>query len=161
IRTAYLRSIEYSLTTLISYVETYGDKNLVMVFLGDHQPAPVVSGSGASRDVPVTIVAQDPSVFDRISSWGWQDGLRPDPPAPVKVTVTARGDLDPAAAFFCAGAVDKLVYCASPAVVKARDRLAGVATVVDAGDPVDLPGVLADLAARGTGRLMVEGGSSI
>jgi hypothetical protein len=54
-----------------------------MVFLGDHQPAPVVSGSGASRDVPVTIVAQDPSVLDRISSWDWQDGLRPDPHAPV------------------------------------------------------------------------------
>jgi len=83
------------------------------------------------------------------------------PPSPAKVTLTAHGDLDPAAAFFTAGTVDRLVYCASPALVKARDRLAGVATVVDAGDPVDLPGVLADLAARGIGRLMVEGGSSI
>jgi riboflavin-specific deaminase-like protein len=83
------------------------------------------------------------------------------PPSPAKVTLTARGDLDPAAAFFTAGAVDKLVYCASPAVVTARERLAGVATVVDAGDPVDLPGVLADLAARGIGRLMVEGGGSV
>jgi len=83
------------------------------------------------------------------------------PPSPAKVTLTARGDLDPAAAFFTAGRSDKLVYCASPAVVKARERLAGVATVVDAGDPVHLPGVLADLAARGVGRLMVEGGSGI
>ena len=83
------------------------------------------------------------------------------PASPAKVTVTGRGDLDPAAAFFSVGTVDKLVYCASPAVAGARERLAGVATVVDAGDPVDLPGVLADLAARGTGRLMVEGGGSI
>ena len=83
VRAAYIQSIEYSLSTLISYVETYGDKNLVLVMLGDHQPAPVVSGEGASRDVPITIVAHDPTVLDRIAGWGWQDGLRPDPHAPV------------------------------------------------------------------------------
>ena len=37
-------SIQYSLDALISYVENYGDKNLVLVFLGDHQPAPIVTG---------------------------------------------------------------------------------------------------------------------
>lgn len=83
LRTQYGLSIEYSLATLISYVETYGADNLVLVFLGDHQPAPVVTGADASRDVPVTIVARDPAVLDRISGWGWQDGLRPGPDAPV------------------------------------------------------------------------------
>jgi hypothetical protein len=73
----------YSLNSLISYVETYGDDNLVLVFLGDHQPAPVVTGEDASRDVPITIVAHDPAVLDRISGWGWQDGLKPGPHAPV------------------------------------------------------------------------------
>jgi hypothetical protein len=82
IRAAYARSIAYSLNSLISYVKTYGDDNLVLVFLGDHQPA-VVTGTGASRDVPITIVARDPAVLDRISGWGWQDGLKPDPQAPV------------------------------------------------------------------------------
>ena len=76
-------SIEYSLNTLISYVETYGDDNLVLVFLGDHQPPPIVTGEDASRDVPITIVAHDPAVLDRISGWGWQDGLKPGPQAPV------------------------------------------------------------------------------
>jgi 5-amino-6-(5-phosphoribosylamino)uracil reductase len=80
---------------------------------------------------------------------------------PVKVTLTTQGDLDPAAAFFATGAVPKFVYCASPAVQKARERLAGVATVLDGGDPVDLSGVLADLAARGVRRLLVEGGSGV
>jgi hypothetical protein len=79
----YGHSIEYSLNTLISYVKTYGDNNLVLVFLGDHQPAPVVTGEGASRDVPITIVAHDPAVLDKISGWGWTDGLRPAPKAPV------------------------------------------------------------------------------
>ena len=83
LRAAYRQSIQYSLDTLISYVDTYGDDDLVLVFLGDHQPAPIITGPGASRDVPVTIVARDRAVLDRISGWGWQDGLRPGPRAPV------------------------------------------------------------------------------
>lgn len=82
-------------------------------------------------------------------------------PTPVKVTVTGRGDLDPAAAFFAAGDVDKLVYCASSTLGQARRRLGQVATVVDGGEPVDLCQILADLHARGIGRLMVEGGGTI
>jgi hypothetical protein len=82
IRTAYAQSIAYSLTSLISWVKTYGNDNLVLVFFGDHQPA-VVTSEFASRDVPITIVAKDPAVLDRISGWGWQDGLKPGPQAPV------------------------------------------------------------------------------
>jgi hypothetical protein len=80
---AYEKSIQYSVTTLVSYLEKYGDDNLVFVFLGDHQPAPLVTGPDASRDVPITIVAKDPKVLDRIASWGWTDGLKPAPNAPV------------------------------------------------------------------------------
>lgn len=84
VRAAYGDSIQYSLNTLISYVQNYGDDDLVLVFLGDHQPNTSVTGSeGASRDVPITVVARDPAVLDRISNWGWQDGLRPNPDAPV------------------------------------------------------------------------------
>jgi hypothetical protein len=82
VRAEYRRSIEYSLSSVISYVETYGDDNLVLVFLGDHQPAPIITGENASRDVPITIVARD-TVLDRLSGWGWQDGLNPGPDAPV------------------------------------------------------------------------------
>jgi hypothetical protein len=83
IRAAYLQSIQYTLSTLISYVKTYGDSNLVLVFLGDHQPAPIVSGDGASHNVPITIVAKDPSVLDRVAGWNWTTGLKPGPQAPV------------------------------------------------------------------------------
>ncbi|MFI0356964.1 sulfatase [Actinomadura sp. 9N407] len=83
VRAQYRSSIEYTLNTLISYVETYGDDDLVLVFLGDHQPAPLITGEGAGRDVPITILARDPAVLDRISGWGWQDGLKPGPQAPV------------------------------------------------------------------------------
>jgi len=83
VRTQYRLSIEYSLSALISYVETYGDEDLVLVFLGDHQPAPIVTGENASRDVPISIVARDPAVLERISGWRWSDGLRPGRESPV------------------------------------------------------------------------------
>jgi hypothetical protein len=84
VREDYRRAVEYSLTSLVSYVETYGDDDLVVVLLGDHQPSPVVTGATTDRDVPISIVAKDPAVLDRIGGWRWQDGLRPGPHAPVQ-----------------------------------------------------------------------------
>lgn len=83
------------------------------------------------------------------------------PESPIKVTFTARGDLDPNAKFFAAGDVEKIVYCSSASVEECRKNLGDVATIVDAGDPVDLNTVLADLADRGVQRLMVEGGGTV
>jgi hypothetical protein len=85
IRALYAESIEYSLTTLVSFVTTLHaqDRDLVMILVGDHQPASVVTGPDASHDVPVTIVASDPAVLEQTSSWGWHDGMLPGPDAPV------------------------------------------------------------------------------
>jgi hypothetical protein len=80
---AYGQSIQYSLNSLISFVKTFHDNNLVLVMLGDHQPATTVNGSGTSHDVPISIIAHDPGVLDQISSWGWNPGLLPHPNAPV------------------------------------------------------------------------------
>ncbi|MGW4521820.1 sulfatase-like hydrolase/transferase [Amycolatopsis sp. NPDC004378] len=82
IRDAYRDATDYALKTLISFMQHYGDENTVLVFLGDHQP-PVVTPQGAVHDVPITIVAKDPKVLDRISGWGWTDGLHPAAQAPV------------------------------------------------------------------------------
>ena len=84
-------------------------------------------------------------------------GLGPDP---ARIVVSRSGDLDPAARIFATGP-EPIVYVASPAVLKASQRLGAAADVVDAGDPVGLDRVLADLAARGTARLLVEGGGSL
>ena len=83
VKAAYARSLEYSLNTLISYVQHYGNKNLVLVVVGDEQPLAIVSGQSASHDVPISIIAHDPSVLERIGGWGWQSGLLPSPKVPV------------------------------------------------------------------------------
>jgi hypothetical protein len=83
VKTEYGHSIEYSVTSLVSYLQRYGTEDTVLVFLGDHQPVPIVTGVGASRDVPVTVVTKDPAVLAAIDGWGWDTGLKPGPEAPV------------------------------------------------------------------------------
>jgi hypothetical protein len=83
IQAAYGQSIQYSLSTLISFLQTFPNDNLVLIAVGDHQPATVVTGRDASRDVPITIIAHDPDVMSRIGSWSWQPGMLPNPHAPV------------------------------------------------------------------------------
>jgi hypothetical protein len=83
VRAAYGKSIQYTLNALTSFVQHYRDPNLVMVVLGDHQPSTIVSGLGASHEVPISVIARDPAVLKRISGWGWNAGLRPAPRAPV------------------------------------------------------------------------------
>jgi hypothetical protein len=83
VRAAYGQSIRYSLNTLVSFVEHYGDPNLVLIVLGDHQPWEIVSGEHPTHEVPISVIAHDPAVLKRIAGWGWNDGLRPSPRAPV------------------------------------------------------------------------------
>lgn len=82
-------------------------------------------------------------------------------PSPAKVTVTGHGDLDPEAEFFVTGDAEKFVYCASAAVDQVRRLVGAVATVVDAGEPVDMRRLCEDLYGRGVRRLMVEGGGTV
>ena len=114
----------------------------------------ILVGAGTVRaDNPRLLVRSARRRADRVA-----DGL---PPNPAKVVLTGGGDLDPSSAFFTVGEALRLVYVAKPAVDTARRRLDEVATVVDAGDPLDLGGVLDDLARRGMGRLLVEGGAHV
>jgi hypothetical protein len=83
VRAAYGHSVEYSLRSLMSFVRTYPDKNLVLIVLGDHQPSTMVTGQGQSHDVPVSVIAHDPAVMRSISGWHWQSGMLPGANAPV------------------------------------------------------------------------------
>jgi phosphatidylglycerophosphate synthase len=87
VREEFRRSIEYSLETVVAWIGHVTPRDPerapVLVVLGDHEPYPMITGPDAGRDVPISIVSRDPAVLDRIASWGWSDGLAPDPDAPV------------------------------------------------------------------------------
>ncbi|MES2170269.1 MAG: sulfatase [Actinomycetota bacterium] len=83
VQQAYGQSIQYSLDAMFSFLRNSDDPNLVVIALGDHQPATIVSGTGADHEVPISIISKDPSVFHAISGWHWVNGLRPTPGAPV------------------------------------------------------------------------------
>ncbi len=55
----------------------------MLVVLGDHQPATIVSGKGANHQVPISIISKDPAVFQAISGWHWQNGVLPTSDAPL------------------------------------------------------------------------------
>ncbi|MEX0741048.1 MAG: hypothetical protein WD071_17075 [Pseudohongiella sp.] len=83
IRDYYRQSIEYMLQTLVSYVQQYGNEDLVILVLGDHQAAPFITGDTDGKDVPIHLIAHDPAVIEAIVDWQWQPGLLPDGAAPV------------------------------------------------------------------------------
>jgi phosphatidylglycerophosphate synthase len=80
----YGQSIQYSLKALTSWVTELNDPNLVLIFMGDHQPHTAVSGPGATHEVPISIVTRAPSVLRQMASWHWQNGLLPNLGAPVE-----------------------------------------------------------------------------
>ena len=112
----------------------------------------LVGANTVRNDNPRLLVRSPERRLDRVARGLGQ--------SPVKVTVTSHGELDPRADFFSAGDTEKLVYCQSASLATVSRRLRHVATVVDAGQPVDMRRICEDLFDRGVQRLMVEGGGS-
>jgi 5-amino-6-(5-phosphoribosylamino)uracil reductase len=114
----------------------------------------ILVGAGTIRADNPRLLVREPARVARRQAAGL-------PPHPVRVTLTATGDLDPAARFFT-GPGTPLVYCATPVVTAVRASLGRVAVVIDAGDPPSLGGVFRDLhSERNVATLLVEGGSRI
>jgi 5-amino-6-(5-phosphoribosylamino)uracil reductase len=108
-----------------------------------------------------TLRVDNPRLLVRSEARRRERTARGLPESPIKVTVTRRAELDTHADFFNLGDAEKIVYCTSPWVADARDRLGPVATVVDAGENVEMRKLSTDLAVRGVDRLMVEGGGTV
>ena len=84
VREQYGKSVQYVLDVLASYAANYVDENTLLIIVGDHQPAPLVTGEGVSRDVPMHVIAGDPALLDPFLSWGFIAGMRPDEKAPSR-----------------------------------------------------------------------------
>jgi 5-amino-6-(5-phosphoribosylamino)uracil reductase len=107
-----------------------------------------------------TIRKDDPRLLIRDPRRSARRAARGLPAHPARVTLTATGDLDPAARFFAPSAL-RLVYCATPAVGPAGKQLKDTAVIIDAGNPLSLDFMLKDLNERGVRRAMVEGGARL
>ena len=148
--------------SLDGYLDRAGGDRLVLSNAADLDRVDEVrAGCDAIMVGAATIRRDDPRLLVRSEARRSRRMARGLAPSPTRVTVTERADLDADAAFFTCGTGERLVYCASPKADDAGARLGGRATVVDAGHPVEMRWVLADLAARGVRRLMVEGGGSV
>jgi Sulfatase len=77
----YVDAMSYDLTTLAGYLERHTNQDLVMILLGDHQPPALVTGQGASWDVPVHVITSRTSIRDRLLARGFRPGFTPDRPA--------------------------------------------------------------------------------
>jgi 5-amino-6-(5-phosphoribosylamino)uracil reductase len=108
-----------------------------------------------------TVRRDDPALLVRSAERQRRRVEQGEDATPMKVTVTAKGDLSPAAHFFTTGHCKKLVYCAAPTADQTLEALTGVATVIDGGPEVTMQAVTEDLYKRGVRRLMVEGGGTI
>jgi 5-amino-6-(5-phosphoribosylamino)uracil reductase len=113
----------------------------------------LVGANTIRRDNPRLLVRSDDRRKRRVEAGRTE--------SPIKVTISATGDLDPSSKFFSTGDIDKIVYVPTSAVAKTTESVGKVSTVVDAGSAVDLRFILDDLANRGVKRLMIEGGGTI
>ncbi|WP_067696670.1 RibD family protein [Nocardia jejuensis] len=82
------------------------------------------------------------------------------PEYPLRVVVTASGNLDASQRFWHQGG-ERLVYTTDSGAARLADRFDGPAKVVSLGAVPDFADLLDDLGKRGIERLMVEGGGSI
>ena len=155
----------YTLLSCCVSIDGYIGKAASRLFLSNDADFDRVDAVRASCDAiligATTVRTDNPRLLVRSDARREELAARGLPESPMKVTVTRRAELDARADFFRVGDAEKLVYCASPWVAAARDRLGPVATVVDAGDNVEMRTLTTDLAARGVDRLMVEGGGTV
>jgi hypothetical protein len=73
----YVDSMIYEFASMAGYLRQHADRDVVMVVLGDHQPPALVSGEGASWNVPVHIVASRRDVLDRLAASGFHRSFTP------------------------------------------------------------------------------------
>lgn len=82
VRENYARAVDYALAVVTGYAERYLDDGALLIVLGDHQPAPLVTGADASRDVPIHVISADPALIDAFIDAGFAPGTIPrDTPA--------------------------------------------------------------------------------
>jgi Sulfatase len=82
---SYAQALDYAHLTLGGYLRLRADRDFVMVIVGDHQPPAMVSGEGATWDVPVHVITNRAEVLERLLQRGFREGLQPRGPSAIKM----------------------------------------------------------------------------
>ncbi|TVR10096.1 MAG: sulfatase [Salinarimonadaceae bacterium] len=90
VRRQYALSVAHSLDAVAKFIADRVDPSALVVVLGDHQPAPLVTGPDASRAVPVHVLSGDEALLEAFADLGFVDGMKP-PPAPLGGDATLPG----------------------------------------------------------------------
>jgi hypothetical protein len=77
VRDQYTLAIDYVMGVVASYAASFAGERTLMIVVGDHQPAPLITGEGASGDVPLHVIAGDPALLAPFRAWGLKPGMRP------------------------------------------------------------------------------------
>lgn len=77
VREHYAMAVGYALDVLASYANRFVDDRTLLIALGDHQPAPMITGEDARRDVPVHVFARDAELLEPFIAWGFRPGAFP------------------------------------------------------------------------------------
>lgn len=148
-------------TSVDGYIDDTAPERLVLSNEADLDRVDQVRAESDAILVGATTLRRDdPRLLVNSAARRAEREARGLPPYPLKVTVTAGGDLDPGLRFWHHGG-KKLVYAPDPTVPKLRERLGDLAEVAGLGARLDFAVMLDDLGARGVGRLMVEGGGTV
>ena len=83
---SYLEALRYAFANVGGYLRLRADRDLVMILVGDHQPPALVSGEGASWEVPVHVIANRRALLDRlVRNHRFVEGLEPRHPVVARM----------------------------------------------------------------------------
>lgn len=74
-------AVEYALHSMLVFAERDLGPDALLIVLGDHQPAPLVTGEDASLSVPVHVISARRELVAPFLDWGFVPGAHPPPEA--------------------------------------------------------------------------------
>ncbi len=79
VREHYAMAVEYSLHSTLVFAERDLGPDALLIVMGDHQAAPLITGEDASRSVPVHVISGRPDLVEPFLDWGFVPGAHPPP----------------------------------------------------------------------------------
>ncbi|MFL2544835.1 MAG: hypothetical protein ACJ0RV_03215 [Longimicrobiales bacterium] len=70
-------SLEYAINAMVGFAEHYLKGRDMLIVLGDHQAAPLITGEDASKAVPIHVISKDQSLLAPLLDYGFVPGSIP------------------------------------------------------------------------------------